>query len=159
MTVVPRSITEADLPQLRRLWQQEWSGQEMIVHGETFRPEQLRGFVVGEWSGAATYLIRHKECEIVSLNSFEPNRGIGTALVEAVIAEARRHSCHRVFLSTTNANLHALAFYQRRGFELCALRRGAVMETRRRKPSIPLLEENGIPLRDELELELKLDRS
>jgi DNA-3-methyladenine glycosylase I len=61
-----------------------------------------------------------------------------------------------VHLSTTNDNLHSLGFYQRRGFELLSIRRGAVTESRKRKPGIPLLGENEIPLRDEIELELRL---
>jgi GNAT superfamily N-acetyltransferase len=159
VTVVLRSITTADLPQLRQLWRQEWSGEEMMVHGEVFAAEGLQGFIAGDWIGVATYTIREKECEIVSLNSLEPNQGIGTALVEAVIEEARRQNCRRVFLSTTNANLHALGFYQRLGFALSALRPNAVTESRRRKPSIPLVDDNGIPLRDELELEILLNVS
>jgi hypothetical protein len=58
---------------------------------------------------------------------------------------------------TTNDNLRALRFYQRRGLRLAALYPGAVEESRRLKPSIPLIGENGIPIRDELELELDLE--
>jgi hypothetical protein len=62
-----------------------------------------------------------------------------------------------VWLVTTNDNLVALRFYQRRGFRLSALRPGAVDEARRRlKPAIPDAGAFGIPLRDELELELRL---
>jgi DNA-3-methyladenine glycosylase I len=82
--------------------------------------------------------------------------GIGTALIEAVADEAGKRGCRRVTLSTTNDNLHSLGFYQRRGFELVSIRRGAVTESRKRKPGIPLLGENEIPLRDEIELELRL---
>jgi len=52
--------------------------------------------------------------------------------------------------------LNALGFYQKRGFELVAVHRGAVNESRKIKPSIPLVGMNGIPLRDEIELEIKL---
>ena len=69
---------------------------------------------------------------------------------------ARERGCRRLFLITTNDNLRALAFYQKRGFELAALRRGALNESRKLKPSIPLIGENGIPLRDEIELEMSL---
>jgi N-acetylglutamate synthase-like GNAT family acetyltransferase len=78
-------------------------------------------------------------------------------LIEAVAAAARASGCRRVWLITTNDNLTALAFYQKRGFVLTALHPNAVAASRKLKPEIPLVAENGIPIRDELELELRLD--
>jgi hypothetical protein len=49
-----------------------------------------------------------------------------------------------------------LRFYQRRGFRLAALRPGAVDETRRAKPSLPLTGDYGIPIHDEIDLTLDL---
>ena len=65
-------------------------------------------------------------------------------------------NCRRIFLITTNDNLNALGFYQKRGFELVKINRGALNETRKLKPNIPLIGENNIPLRDEIELEMIL---
>ena len=76
--------------------------------------------------------------------------------MDAVVEEARKQNCKRVFLITTNDNMHALRFYQRRGFELVALYRDAVKESRRLKPSIPLTGFDDIPIRDEIELEKNL---
>jgi hypothetical protein len=54
----------------------------------------------------------------------------------------------------TNDNVEALRFYQRKGFRLRALRAGAVDEARRSlKPTIPETND-GICIRDELELVL-----
>ena len=61
-----------------------------------------------------------------------------------------------LFLITTNDNLNALGFYQKRGFEIVTIYRGAVNESRKRKPGIPLIGYNSIPLRDEIELEMSL---
>jgi len=72
------------------------------------------------------------------------------------VEEARKRDCWRVFLITTNDNLHALGFYQKRGFELVGIHRGAVNESRKIKPGIPLIGMNNIPLRDEIELEIVL---
>lgn len=70
---------------------------------------------------------------------------------------ARDSGCSRLLVTTTNDNVDALRFYQRRGFRFVALRVDAVSETRRTlKPKIPLLGDHDIPLRDELELELAL---
>jgi GNAT superfamily N-acetyltransferase len=67
---------------------------------------------------------------------------------------ARRAGCKRLRVITTNDNVDALRFYQRRGFRLAALRAGAVEDARARlKPEIPWTGANGIELRDELELE------
>jgi GNAT superfamily N-acetyltransferase len=62
----------------------------------------------------------------------------------------------RLRLTTTNDNLDALRFYQRRGFRLVALRPGAVDAARALKPEIPVTGAHGIPLRDELDLERAL---
>jgi len=72
------------------------------------------------------------------------------------IAEVEENGCRRVWLITSNDNLDALRFYQRRGLRLVAVHRGAIDEARRVKPSIPATGEYGIPVRDEIELELQL---
>ena len=88
----------------------------------------------------------------------EPRRaGIGSRLLERVIGAARDAGCSRLWLTTTNDNLDALRFYQRRGFQLCALRTGVVGDTRRLKP-LPATGAYDIPIRDELDLELPLVR-
>jgi GNAT superfamily N-acetyltransferase len=151
-----RPLTAKDLPRLIEFWKEQWGGEEMLVHGQVFRPEQLNGFIAEDWSGVITYIIQDDSCEIISLNSLKENRGIGTALIHKVADEAHKQNCRRLFLNTTNDNLHALGFYQRRGFELTAMRRGAVDEARKIKAAIPLMGMNGIPLRDEIELEIIL---
>jgi GNAT superfamily N-acetyltransferase len=130
-----------------------------MVHGETFHPDILPGFIAEtgiEKAGLITYAIAGEGCEIMTLDSLSPGRGIGGALIEAVKDAARRAGCRRLSVVTTNDNLHALRFYQRNGFTLAALRPNALAETRKRKP-IPLLGEDGIPIRDEIELELMLE--
>jgi len=80
--------------------------------------------------------------------------GAGTALIEAVGQLARQQGCTRLWVITTNDNVDALRFYQRRGFCLVAVHRGAVDRSRARlKPEIPAVGAYGIPLRDEIELE------
>jgi RimJ/RimL family protein N-acetyltransferase len=82
--------------------------------------------------------------------------GVGTALIAAVRTIAVRSKCRRVWVITTNDNLQALRFYQRKGFSLVALHRKALDQSRKLKPEIPLIGLDGIPLRDELELEMLL---
>ena len=109
-----------------------------------------------ERQGLVTYRVSAGTCELVTLDSLQMGLGVGSALVEAVVQEAQRAACTRLFLITTNDNIGALRFYQRRGWVLAALRREALEVSRRLKPSIPAVGRNGIPLRDELELEYPL---
>ncbi len=53
--------------------------------------------------------------------------------------------------------LDALRFYQKWGLRLVALHPNALEQSRRLKPEIPLVGRDGIPLRDELELEMTLN--
>ncbi len=120
---------------------------------------ELPGFVAhehGEALGLATYTLDGGECEIVTIDSLVEGRGVGSALLEAVAEAARRAGCRRVWLVTTNDNLPALRFYQKSGFVLASLRRNAVTSSRNLKPEIPQFGVDGIPIRDELELELEL---
>jgi GNAT superfamily N-acetyltransferase len=149
-----RRLTQADLPRLRDFWIQHWGSEKMIMHGEIVVYDQVEGFVYGDWLGLLTFIVREDECEVTSLDSLREGKGIATALINEVLKEAKSRNCHRLFLITTNDNLHALGFYQRRGFELVKINRGAINESRKIKPSIPLIGDNNIPLRDEIELEM-----
>ena len=159
MTFDPRPLTRDDLPRLRRFWIEHWGGEEMISRGHIYRPEQLEGFVIedrDEWIGLLTYFVKDHECEVTSLDSLREGQGIGATLIGKAIEQARTQGCKRLFLITTNDNLHALGFYQKRGFEIVAIYRGAINESRKRKPAISWIGMNNIPLRDEIELEINL---
>jgi GNAT superfamily N-acetyltransferase len=154
-----RRLTHEDLPRVRDFWIQHWGADFVIAHGMIYRPDMVEGFIAendGEWVGVITHTFLQDECEIVSLDSLREGQGVGTGLIHAVVEEARKKSCNRVWLITTNDNLHALGFYQRRGFELVKIHRGAVNESRKIKSSIIRMGMNNIPLRDEIELEIRL---
>jgi ribosomal protein S18 acetylase RimI-like enzyme len=137
-----------------------WGGDTVVAHGERIVPARLPGLVaVSERRivGHTSFRIVEGACEVTSIAADPPQRGIGSSLMDAIISEARRSGCRRVWLTTTNDNLDALRFYQRRGFRLVALRAGAVEAARRDlKPELPDLGTHGIPMRDELDLELTL---
>jgi GNAT superfamily N-acetyltransferase len=121
---------------------------------------QLDGLVAeldAERVGLLTYRIVDDECEAVTVDSFESGHGIGTALLQAVADVARSRGCRRAWLLTTNDNLPALRFYQRRGWDLVRLHHNAVNESRRTvKPQIPERGLDGIPIAHALELEVRL---
>jgi GNAT superfamily N-acetyltransferase len=108
-------------------------------------------------AGVLTYVIGQDDCEILTLHATERGRGVGTALVRAVERLAAGRGCRRLWVLTTNDNVDALRFYQRRGFRLAELHPGAVDRSRERlKPEIPEVGDHGIPLRDELVLDKEL---
>lgn len=155
-----RALVPSDRAWVRDWMVEHWGSEFMAVHGQLFRMDGLPGLVAGlqgEVVGLVTYRLFDGICEILSLDSLIEGRGIGSALVAAVRLLARQAGCRSLRLTTTNDNLNALRFYQKRGFHLYALRPGAVDLARRTlKPQIPLLGEADIPIRDEIELELVL---
>jgi ribosomal protein S18 acetylase RimI-like enzyme len=136
---------------------ERWGGDTVVAHGEAMTPSLLPGFaalLAGAIAGHAAYRIVGDRCELVSIEATPEGEGIGSRLLAAVDVAARDAACRTLWLTTTNDNLDALAFYQRRGFRLVALRPGAVDAARASlKPSIPRIGAHGIPLRDELDLE------
>lgn len=158
-TLTLRQLSKNDISRLRQFWIEHWGGEEMITRGRVHRPEQLDGFVIedgAEWIGLITFVIEDDECEVTSLDSLRKGQGIGSRLLEQAIETARVRGCKRLFLITSNDNLNALGFYQKRGLELVAIYRGAINETRKSKPDIPLVGHNNIPVQDEIELEINL---
>ena len=110
----------------------------------------------GHLLGMLTYVPERgwEQCEVLTLHASEQWHGVGTAPIEAVQQLAAQHGCARLWLITTNDNVDALRFYQRRSFCLAAVHRGAVDDSRSKlKPEIPVAGAYGIPVRDEIELE------
>lgn len=132
----------------------------MVADGELFHPSEHEGFVAsiaGAPAGLLTYrLHQDRSLEVTSLTAWPQWTGTGTALLEAGVESGRARGCPRLWLVTTNDNLDALRFYQRRGLHLAALRPGAVNESRQLKPDIPAFGNSGIAIRDELVLEMHL---
>jgi ribosomal protein S18 acetylase RimI-like enzyme len=143
----------------REYLQESWGSAQVANRRTLYQADTLSGFVA-LWeespAGLLTYNIVDNACEIVTLNSRIEKKGIGSALIEAVQKQAISRGCSRVWLITTNDNIEALRFYQKRGFELVAVHRNAVEQARKLKPSIPLIGNHGIPIRDEIELEVRL---
>ena len=95
--------------------------------------------------------------EVVTINALTPGAGVGRALMDAARAKALEVGARRVWLITTNDNTRAVRFYQRWGMDLAALHHDGVTTSRAVKPSIPLTGYDEIPIRHELELDLRLD--
>lgn len=138
-----------------------WFSTDMVVKGQVFDMTSMDGFVMYDEEtiiGLATYRIKDNECEIMSLDSLREKQGIGTVLINKVIEAAAKEKCTKVKLITTNDNLNAMRFYQKRGFDMVHLYHNALNISRKLKPSIPMLGDYDIPLRHELEFEMDLKR-
>ena len=154
-----RPLADGDRSWLEQLVPERWGAPTVVGHGRVYRVAELPGFVAQEGDealGLVTYSIEGEACEIVTIDSLREGVGIGTALIEAVANKARQTGCRRVWLVTTNDNLPMLRFAQKRGFALVAVHPNAVEASRKLKSEIPPIGIDGIPIRDELELELLL---
>jgi ribosomal protein S18 acetylase RimI-like enzyme len=155
-----RPVADVDPEVLREHVVRTWHAESVVGHGEAMYPARHPGFVVlrdGEIVGHVSYRGEGRRCEIVSIDAHPQHAGIGSMLMDAAVQAAREEGYEVLWLTTTNDNLDAIRFYQRRGFRLCALRRGAVDRSRETlKPEIPEVGSYGIPVHDELDLELTL---
>jgi GNAT superfamily N-acetyltransferase len=153
-----RPVNSNDGDWIARFIAERWGAEFIAAHGQVYHCKDLPGFVAvwrEEKVGLVTYTIVGDDCEIVSLDSLRPGLGIGTGLIDAVKAAAVESGCKRIWLVTTNDNMNALRFYQKRGFVLVKILRNSLEFARKLKP-VPLIGAEGIPLRDEIELEMVL---
>jgi GNAT superfamily N-acetyltransferase len=144
---------------LADIWRREWGGETVVTKGHMHRLTDLLAVIA--WNedarvGAATFAVGRDACELISANSMVVRKGIGTALLRAVEAEAQALGCQRIRLTITNDNLDALRFYQKQGYRLTRLYPGGVHTSRKLKADPPEIGRHGIPIRDELEMEKEL---
>ena len=130
---------------------------KIVTRGKLYDASKLPGFLAeGEKQthGFITYRIDENEVEIISLNSFKERVGIGSSLIDAVKKVAESKSMKRIWLITTNDNYPAVSFYQRRGFRVKAIHKNAIEQSRKLKPEIPVTGSGGVPIKDEIEMEM-----
>jgi GNAT superfamily N-acetyltransferase len=155
-----RAATAGDREAIVSLLRERWGGETMVVHDTVFRPAELPAFVAvggSDLVGLVTYEPGIESWHVLSLDSLVPGHGIGSALLDLVDGAARGFGCRHITLVTTNDNVDAIRFYQRRGYRIASIDRGAIDRARKIKPSIPLIGLHGIPIRDELTMVKDLD--
>ena len=149
-----------DFEWIKELYIQTWVSDICVSRGKIQKVDDFTGGFVAEISGQnigfVAYTTTVSEIEITGLLSLREKIGIGSSLVKAVINLAKKQKIKKICLVTTNDSLNAIGFWQKRGFKLVKVYPDAMEYTRKLKPSIPLIGENGIPLRDEIELEMIL---
>jgi len=154
-----RPIDHGDKAWVASLINEIWGSVQMVVRGSIYHVNELPGFIAileDEPVGLVTYFLENGDCEIISLDSTIEGIGMGSTLIETIKKFAREEECKRLRLITTNDNIKALKFWQKRGFRLKAVYPNAVEKSRKLKPEIPLLGNDDIPMRDEIELEMIL---
>lgn len=153
MTITIRATQDEDHDAVHELLAARWAGPEMLLDGETIDASQLPGFVALEDEalvGLVTLIIRGDEWEILTLDSLSRWGGTGSKLLEAVVQDARTKGVTRLSVRTSNDNLDAFRFYQRRGFRMERVRPGVIDKERAKNPEIPLRGDYGIEIRDEV---------
>lgn len=156
---VVRPAEASDRDWIAQILVRRWGATVIVSRGRQHDASALLAVVAeihGERLGLATYRIEDGETQLVTLDALVAGRGVGTALLASVAAAAAAGGCRRIWLVTTNDNLDAVRFYQRSGLRLFAVHQGAVDEARRLKPQVPQVGAFGIPVHDEIELELDL---
>lgn len=169
-TFTIRPLERSDREWVAHFLDERWGTTQIVSRGKAVYGHLLPGFMAerggdeaeedvsegqsqAENIGLITVHIGEKECEITTLDSLDESMGVGSALVDAVENWAREAGIKRIWLVTTNDNLDALKFWQKRGYELVSVHRNAIADARRIKPQIPITGLNGITIRDEIELE------
>lgn len=159
-TIVIVPIHPALRSRIQPLIDEAWAGPMLAINGKLWNTRTLPGIAALDASdtllGYLLYAIHDGVCEIMLLESLRENLGVGTRLIERVKVIAKEQQIQKVIVITTNDNIRAIRFYQRRGFTLRALRPNALEHSRQLKPGIPLMSEDGIPLRDEIEFEINV---
>jgi GNAT superfamily N-acetyltransferase len=151
MPIAVREVDHADRDWVDRVLRECWGGPMVVADGQVFEAARLPGLMPAIGQGCCCT----RSSRIVRswlIDALEPHRGIGTALLAALIERLRPLGVQSLHLTTTNDNLDALRFYQRQGFTLGELEPGAIDRARALKPSIPAMGAYGIPIRDGLRL-------
>lgn len=155
-----REINKKDKRWIKNFLKHEWGSERIVSKNKIYYPAEFPGFVTvkdKKYLGLIIYEVKNKKIQILVIESIIKRSGIGTALIARVRKEAKKLKCKKLWLNTTNDNVDALRFYQRRGFSIKAIYPDAVTYERKKlKPEIPLIGDHGIPIRDEIELEIIL---
>ncbi|MBT2646205.1 GNAT family N-acetyltransferase [Bacillus sp. ISL-34] len=155
MQIVAKRMIAADT--VKDFFINHWETTQVVFSRGLFHYAELEGFGVMDENekitGLGTYKLSDHVCQIISLNSEHENQGVGSSLLYVMENIAKEKNCHTIKAITTNDNLQALKFFQKRGYVISEIVKNAVEESRKIKPEIPFYSFDGIPIRDEIILE------
>lgn len=153
-----REANDGDRPAVRALFESDFGRTKIVAFGEVMDIDQmpaLVAFMTEDLSGALAYRLFGDDALHVVALATDPmwqRSGVGGQLLAEAELLARRLKLQRLIVATTNDNLPALHFYQRRGYRLTDLVPGSIMVHTGQE----VLGFAGIPVRDEVRLEKRL---
>ena len=153
-----RPAGENDYPTIEQLALMYWGETEVECFDRAFDVMSLPAYLAhsgSDLAGALSYAVQEDRLIIVMLNVHPEYQGRRTArcLLAAAEEEARRRKLSRLAVATTNDDLPALYLYQRWGFVISEIKAAALVAHHGgEEPGFA-----GIPVRDEIRLERRLD--
>ena len=157
-----RPLSDADISWIEQILSANFGSSRVVSRGVLHDALTLPGFVAVDdeaMIGLVQYHIKDRDFEVVTLITTRPRTGVGRSLIDSVIPVAQASNCQRLWLITTNNNSGAIAFYRAIGWKQVAVYPNALEVSRRLKPEISEFDSNGIPIKDEIEFELRLSSS
>jgi ribosomal protein S18 acetylase RimI-like enzyme len=151
-----RRIETADYQKINNYLIDNWGSDCIVTLGKIHKVEMLEGYITEDKNGITgicMYRNVNDELEIVLLEVYEKYKGLGTILLNKVIEQRTRDK--RIWLVTTNDNVDAIRFYQKRGFVIKSIHINSIENERKLKPEIPKIGNYGIYIRDEIEMEYR----
>lgn len=148
-----------DQIELEKLFEIDNDIDSVVVSSGAYELIELPGIIAyenGKILGLLSYKKFNDYIEIISLHSNIENIGIGSNLLTKIEEIAINLGIKRIKVITTNENLRALYFYQKKGYRITEILPNAVNKARTLKPTIPLVGENGIEIKDEMVLIRKI---
>jgi GNAT superfamily N-acetyltransferase len=154
-----RLKNRTDNERINMYFRNNWGTEFILAKGKKYYCDDMQGLVAeGDFSvlGICLYVINDDELDLLFIESFEENKGIGSTIIKEIESIAIEQQLKRIWLVTTNDNINAIQFYLKRGFIYKRIKRNSIEEYRKIKPEIPMIGYNGIPIMDELEFEKDL---
>lgn len=155
----PGLINESTHQKVTDFIAEHWHGTDMLICGEIIDMTKVDGFVIFNEVviiGLITYLVKDRVVVTTSLDSLISIRCICTILLNIIIKMSKQNDYKRIELITTDDNINAIRFCQKLGFGLIGINCGAIGREREKKPQIPIIGENGIPSRHEIEFSIEI---
>lgn len=155
--VFVREAIDADRPAMRLLFERDFGRTKIVAFGEVMDIDQMPALVASmstDLSGALAYRLFGDALHMVALatDPMWQRSGVGGHLVAEAELLARRLNLQRLVVATTNDNLPALYFYQRRGYRMTVLVPDSIIA----HTGQAVAGFAGIPVRDEVRLEKRL---
>ena len=160
--VLTRDAKEGERHAALDLFRRDFGRTDVAAFGEVVSLESVPGLIVAEMetdiSGALAWRRLRDALQVVALatDPMWQRSGVGGHLLAEAEMVARRERLSRVIIATTNDNLPAVYFYQRRGYRITDVVRGAGAQHAAAPAATGFAD---IPVMDELRLEKVLPSS